>query len=83
MGRVKKMYKCQWLYHSGKRDLSGILKGLSMVSKLRAEKQMREFNTFGPVNPQRHYHVDQVAVKAALWVKIEKGRYLTLPTSLW
>jgi len=39
---------------------------------------MREFNTFGPVNPQRHYHVDRVAVKAALRVKIEKGRYLTL-----
>ncbi|MFN8493017.1 MAG: AAA family ATPase [Caldilineaceae bacterium] len=39
---------------------------------------MREFNTFGPVNPQRHYHVDRVVVKAALREKIEKGRYLTL-----
>lgn len=39
---------------------------------------MREFNTFGPVNPQRHYHVNRVAVKAALREKIEKGRYLTL-----
>jgi hypothetical protein len=39
---------------------------------------MREFNTFGPVNPLRHYHVNRVAVKAALREKIEKGRYLTL-----
>lgn len=42
---------------------------------------MREFNTFGPVNPQRHYHVDRVAVKAALRAKIERGRYLTLNAS--
>lgn len=42
---------------------------------------MREFNTFGPVNPQRHYHVDRRAVKAALRVKIEKGRYMTLNAS--
>ena len=39
---------------------------------------MREFNTFGPVNPQQHYHVDRVAVKAALRAKVEKGRYITL-----
>lgn len=39
---------------------------------------MREFNTFGPVNPQEHYHVDRVAVKAALRAKVEKGRYITL-----
>lgn len=38
----------------------------------------REFNTFGPVNPDEHYHVDRIAVKAALRTKIEKGRYLTL-----
>lgn len=42
---------------------------------------MREFNTFGPVNPQRHYHVDRVAVKAALRDKIERGRYMTLNAS--
>lgn len=42
---------------------------------------MREFNTFGPVNPQRHYHVDRVAVKAALRAKIERGRYMTLNAS--
>jgi type II secretory pathway predicted ATPase ExeA len=39
---------------------------------------MREFNTFGPVNPQYHYHVNRVAVKAAMRQKIEKGRYFTL-----
>ena len=39
---------------------------------------MREFNTFGPVNPQHHYHVNRVAVKAALREKVEKGRYMTL-----
>ncbi|MBI4769868.1 MAG: hypothetical protein HY784_05490 [Chloroflexi bacterium] len=39
---------------------------------------MREFNTFGPVNPREHYHVNRVAVKAAMRQKIEKGRYLTL-----
>lgn len=39
---------------------------------------MREFNTFGPVNPQYHYHVNRVAVKAALREKVEKGRYMTL-----
>ncbi|MFN8491928.1 MAG: ATP-binding protein [Caldilineaceae bacterium] len=39
---------------------------------------MREFNTFGPVHPQYHYHVNRVVVKAALREKIEKGRYLTL-----
>lgn len=42
---------------------------------------MREFNIFGPVNPQRHYHVDRVAVKAALREKIERGRYMTLNAS--
>lgn len=42
---------------------------------------MREFNIFGPVNPQRHYHVDRVAVKAALREKIVRGRYLTLNAS--
>ena len=39
---------------------------------------MREFNTFGPVNPRDHYHVNRVAVKAALRAKIAKGRYFTL-----
>ncbi len=39
---------------------------------------MREFNTFGPVNPKQHYHVNRVAVKAAMREKIEKGRYFTL-----
>ena len=39
---------------------------------------MREFNTFGPVNPRQHYHVNRVAVKADLRAKIDKGRYLTL-----
>ena len=39
---------------------------------------MREFNIFGPVNPTLHYHVNRVAVKAALRARIDKGRYLTL-----
>ncbi len=39
---------------------------------------MREFNTFGPVNPRDHYHVNRVAVKAAIRQKIDKGRYFTL-----
>lgn len=39
---------------------------------------MREFNIFGPVNPRYHYHVNRVAVKAALREKIDRGRYLTL-----
>jgi len=39
---------------------------------------MREFNIFGPVNPKYHYHVNRVAVKAALREKIDRGRYLTL-----
>ncbi len=39
---------------------------------------MREFNTFGPVNPKYHYHVNRLAVKAAMREKIDKGRYFTL-----
>ncbi len=39
---------------------------------------MREFNTLGPVNPRQHYHVNRVAVKAAMRAKIQKGRYFTL-----
>ncbi len=39
---------------------------------------MREFNIFGPVYPQYHYHVNRTAVKAAMRQKIEKGRYFTL-----
>ena len=39
---------------------------------------MREFNTFGPVNPELHYHVNRIAVKAKMHQKIEKGRYFTL-----
>jgi hypothetical protein len=39
---------------------------------------MREFNTFGPVNPRLHYHVNRLAVKAAIRQKIEQGRYFTL-----
>lgn len=38
----------------------------------------REFNTFGPVDPRFHYHVNRVAVKAAMRQKIDKGRYFTL-----
>lgn len=38
----------------------------------------REFNTFGPVDPALHYHVNRVAVKASIHQKIEKGRYFTL-----
>jgi predicted AAA+ superfamily ATPase len=44
-------------------------------------EQKREFNTFGPVNPIQHYHVNRVAVKAALRAKIERGRYFTLNAS--
>lgn len=39
---------------------------------------MREFNTFGPVNPTLHYHVNRVPVKSEIRQKIEKGRYFTL-----
>ena len=39
---------------------------------------MREFNIFGPVDPQLHYHVDRVEVKLAIRRKIDKGRYFTL-----
>ncbi len=39
---------------------------------------MREFNIFGPVHPEYHYHVDRVAVKAEIRQKIEQGRYFTL-----
>ncbi|MBV7335176.1 ATP-binding protein [Chloroflexi bacterium TSY] len=38
----------------------------------------REFNIFGPVYPDIHYHVDRVSVKSAIRDKIEKGRYFTL-----
>lgn len=38
----------------------------------------REFNTFGPVKPTLHYHVNRVAVKSEIRQKIEKGRYFTL-----
>jgi predicted AAA+ superfamily ATPase len=38
---------------------------------------MREFNTFGPVDPTIHYHVNRVDIKADLRQRIEKGRYLT------
>jgi hypothetical protein len=34
---------------------------------------MREFNTLGPVYPEKHYHVDRVAVQDELRAKIEKG----------
>ena len=39
---------------------------------------MREFNTLGPVYPERHYHVNRLAVKTELRVLIAKGRYITL-----
>ncbi|MEM7539133.1 MAG: ATP-binding protein [Chloroflexota bacterium] len=38
----------------------------------------REFNIFGPVYPDIHYHVERTAVKQAVRDKIEKGRYFTL-----
>jgi len=38
----------------------------------------REFNIFGPVHPEIHYHVDRTEVKQAIQEKIEKGRYFTL-----
>lgn len=38
----------------------------------------REFNTFGPVDPAVHYHVNRVEVKAEIQQKIAKGRYFTL-----
>lgn len=38
----------------------------------------REFNTFGPVDPKLHYHVNRLEVKAAIREKIKKGRYFTL-----
>ena len=38
----------------------------------------REFNTFGPVYPALHYHVNRTEVKAAVNEKIAKGRYFTL-----
>lgn len=42
---------------------------------------MREFNIFGPVYPELHYHIDRVAVKAELRELIARGRYLTLNAS--
>lgn len=39
---------------------------------------MREFNTFGPVYPDRHYYVNRITIKANLRARIDKGRYLTL-----
>lgn len=39
---------------------------------------MREFNTFGPVRRELHYHVDRVGLKSQLKEKIRKGRYFTL-----
>jgi hypothetical protein len=39
--------------------------------------RVREFNTFGPVNPAEHYHVNRVAVKTDLRARIDKGRYLS------
>lgn len=38
----------------------------------------REFNIFGPVYPDIHYHVDRTEVKEAIHEKIENGRYFTL-----
>lgn len=38
---------------------------------------MREFNTFGPVDPTIHYHVNRIEVKADLRQRIENGRYMT------
>ncbi len=38
---------------------------------------MREFNTFGPVDPTIHYHVNRTTVKADLQQRIENGRYMT------
>ncbi len=42
---------------------------------------MREFNIFGPVYPDLHYHIDRVAVKADLRDLMGRGRYLTLNAS--
>lgn len=39
---------------------------------------MREFNTFGPVNPTYHYHVNRLTVKTEIKQKIKKRRYFTL-----
>ncbi|MCE7986735.1 MAG: hypothetical protein DYG89_36640 [Caldilinea sp. CFX5] len=41
----------------------------------------REFNTFGPVDPDQHYHVDRITLKAALRDKVVRGRYMTLNAS--
>jgi len=38
----------------------------------------REFNIFGPVYPDKHYHVNRLAVKAQIKHKIDQGRYFTL-----
>lgn len=39
---------------------------------------MREFNTFGLVYPEMHYHLDHRDVKTEIYHKIEQGRYFTL-----
>ncbi|MEM7532435.1 MAG: AAA-like domain-containing protein [Chloroflexota bacterium] len=39
---------------------------------------MREFNIFGPVYPEYHYHVNRVESKAIMREKVERGRYFTL-----
>jgi len=38
----------------------------------------REFNIFGPIYPDIHYHVDRIEVKRILHEKVENGRYFTL-----
>jgi len=41
----------------------------------------REFNIFGPIDPETHYHVERVATKSELQDKVVKGRYFTLNAS--
>ena len=42
---------------------------------------MRNFHVNGPVDPNKHYHVDRIAVKADLYAYIEEGKYITLNAS--
>jgi len=39
---------------------------------------MKEFNTFGPTSPQKHYYIDRRDIKTQINEKIELGRYITL-----
>ena len=48
------------------------------LQTLETDFMQREFNIFGPVHPDYHYHVNRIAVKNELRKKINKRRYLSI-----